>query len=95
MLCFSRKSGRVIAELILEGIFVECKIWEESAVITASVDSVQMLNPLNKQVTLLMRRVCIFVCHLYVFLIKFVCEEFQAWPNEFCSMLWYFGITTK
>ncbi|CAK9158557.1 unnamed protein product, partial [Ilex paraguariensis] len=51
----SMKFGQSIAELIFEGIFVECKIWEESAVIMGSVNSAEMLNPLNQQVILRVR----------------------------------------
>ncbi|GJS14493.1 ribonuclease H-like domain-containing protein [Tanacetum coccineum] len=44
-----QKFHRAIAELTFEEIFVECMIWEESVVVTASVNAVEMINPLNEQ----------------------------------------------
>ncbi|PIN06334.1 hypothetical protein CDL12_21113 [Handroanthus impetiginosus] len=48
----SIKLGRAIADLTLEGISIEGKVWEKSAIITASVNSALMLNPFNSQVVL-------------------------------------------
>ncbi|THG06620.1 hypothetical protein TEA_005243 [Camellia sinensis var. sinensis] len=47
------KFARAIAELIFDGMFIECKLREESAVITALVNSGRMINPCNKQAILL------------------------------------------
>ncbi|CAH1424589.1 unnamed protein product [Lactuca virosa] len=46
-----------IGELVFEENLVECMIWEESAVVTASINGVEMINPLNKQVVLRVKRV--------------------------------------
>ncbi|GJX65986.1 hypothetical protein Tco_0300329 [Tanacetum coccineum] len=48
---------RAIAELTFEGIFMECMIWEESAVVTASVNVVEMINPLNEHAIILVKKV--------------------------------------
>ncbi|KAI3467952.1 hypothetical protein Pfo_024615 [Paulownia fortunei] len=53
----SMELGRDIAELMLKGISIEGKVWEKSAIITASVDSAQMLNPFNSQVVLFTKKV--------------------------------------
>ncbi|GJX55017.1 hypothetical protein Tco_0284914 [Tanacetum coccineum] len=53
----SAKFHRAIAELTFEGIFVECMIWEESAVVTASVNAVEMINPLNEHAIILVKKV--------------------------------------
>ncbi|KAI7990467.1 putative vacuolar protein sorting-associated protein 13C [Camellia lanceoleosa] len=50
---WNMKCARAIAELIFDGMFIECKLWEESAVITALVNSGRMINPCNKQAILL------------------------------------------
>ncbi|KAL7589773.1 hypothetical protein Lser_V15G35826 [Lactuca serriola] len=46
-----------IGELVFEENLVECMIWEESAVVTASINGVEMINSLNKQVILRVKRV--------------------------------------
>ncbi|XP_057796881.1 intermembrane lipid transfer protein VPS13 isoform X2 [Salvia miltiorrhiza] len=48
----SMKLGHSIADLMLTGISIEAKVWEQSAVITASVNSAKMLNPFNSQIIL-------------------------------------------
>lgn len=53
----NKKFDRAIAEMVFEGNFVECMIWEESAVVTASINTVEMMNPLNEQVILHVNRV--------------------------------------
>ncbi|GKA96888.1 alpha,alpha-trehalose-phosphate synthase [UDP-forming] 1 [Tanacetum coccineum] len=53
----SAKFHRAIAELTFEGIFVECMIWEESVVVTASVNAVEMINPLNEHAIILVKKV--------------------------------------
>ncbi|XP_028107933.1 uncharacterized protein LOC114306815 isoform X2 [Camellia sinensis] len=50
---WNMKFARAIAELIFDGMFIECKLREESAVITALVNSGRMINPCNKQAILL------------------------------------------
>ncbi|KAL6965673.1 hypothetical protein U1Q18_036727, partial [Sarracenia purpurea var. burkii] len=50
----SRNIGRAIAELTFEGIFIECKLWDESAVITALVRSGKIFNPCKRRDILLM-----------------------------------------
>ncbi|KAL7225811.1 hypothetical protein ACSBR1_021051 [Camellia fascicularis] len=50
---WNMKFDRAIAELIFDGMFIECKLREESAVITALVNSGRMINPCNKQAILL------------------------------------------
>ncbi|CAH1430212.1 unnamed protein product [Lactuca virosa] len=45
-----------IGELVFEENLVECMIWEESAVVTASINGVEMINSLNKQVVLRVKR---------------------------------------
>ncbi|KVH90901.1 hypothetical protein Ccrd_007067 [Cynara cardunculus var. scolymus] len=46
----NKKFARAIAEVVFEGNLVECMISEESAVVTASINTVEMINPLNEQV---------------------------------------------
>ncbi|KAA8547313.1 hypothetical protein F0562_003823 [Nyssa sinensis] len=46
----SMRFGQAIAELTFKAIFVECKLWEESVVITASVNATRMVNLCNKEV---------------------------------------------
>ncbi|CAI9280247.1 unnamed protein product [Lactuca saligna] len=41
-----------ISELVFEENLVECMIWEESDVVTASINGVEIINPLNKQLVL-------------------------------------------
>ncbi|XP_059667459.1 uncharacterized protein LOC132312914 [Cornus florida] len=48
----SMKFHRAIAELIFNGMFIECKLWEESAVVTATVNAIKMINPSNEQILL-------------------------------------------
>ncbi|GJZ15508.1 hypothetical protein Tco_0551185 [Tanacetum coccineum] len=48
---------RAIAELTFEGIFVECMIWEESAIVTASVNAIEMISPLNEHAIILVKKV--------------------------------------
>ncbi|XP_034206662.1 uncharacterized protein LOC117620640 isoform X2 [Prunus dulcis] len=50
------KYGQEIAELMLNGVIVECKFWEESATIVTTVNSGQMVYPCSKKVILHMRR---------------------------------------
>ncbi|BFG24048.1 hypothetical protein CerSpe_103220 [Prunus speciosa] len=50
------KYGQEIAELMLNGVIVECKFWEESATIVTTVNSGQMVYPCSKKVVLHMRR---------------------------------------
>ncbi|MFS8005994.1 putative vacuolar protein sorting-associated protein [Helianthus anomalus] len=52
----NRKFGRAIAELVFEENLVECMIWEESAVVTASIESVEMMNSLNENAILLVKK---------------------------------------
>ncbi|KAK9079002.1 hypothetical protein SSX86_000671 [Deinandra increscens subsp. villosa] len=52
----NRKFDCAIADLVFEENLVECMIWEESAVVTASVDAVEMMNPLNENVILLVKK---------------------------------------
>ncbi|KAI3688356.1 hypothetical protein L1987_82068 [Smallanthus sonchifolius] len=52
----NRKFNRAIAELVFEENLVECMIWEESAVVTASVDAVEMMNPINENAILLVKK---------------------------------------
>ncbi|KAL8217291.1 hypothetical protein R6Q57_024128 [Mikania cordata] len=52
----NRKFDRAIAELVFVETRVECMVWEESAVITASVDAVEMMNPLNENAILLVKK---------------------------------------
>ncbi|KAL2484980.1 Protein of unknown function (DUF1162) [Abeliophyllum distichum] len=49
--------GRAIADVMLDEISIEGKVWEKSVVITASVKSAQMLNPCNNQFILLTKKV--------------------------------------
>jgi hypothetical protein len=56
---FFRKYGQEIAELILLGVTIECKVYEESATINALVESGEMVYPCSKKVILLMKMVCI------------------------------------
>ncbi|PSS01845.1 Vacuolar protein sorting-associated protein like [Actinidia chinensis var. chinensis] len=53
---WSMNFGPVIAELILEGMFIESKLWDESAIITILINSARLINPCNKQEILLMGR---------------------------------------
>ncbi|XP_058197048.1 uncharacterized protein LOC131313017 isoform X3 [Rhododendron vialii] len=53
---WSMNFGRAIAELIFEGVFIECKLWDESAVITCLVNSGRMINPCTKQDILRIRK---------------------------------------
>ncbi|KAK4437331.1 Vacuolar protein sorting-associated protein 13 [Sesamum alatum] len=46
----STELGRAIADLMLKGISIEGKVWEKSAIISASVNSAQMVNPFKNQV---------------------------------------------
>jgi hypothetical protein len=55
----SMKYGQEIAELILLGVTIECKVYEESATINALVESGEMVYPCSKKVILLMKMVCI------------------------------------
>ncbi|KAH6771059.1 hypothetical protein C2S52_015862 [Perilla frutescens var. hirtella] len=48
----SMELGQDIAVLMLDGISIEAKVWEKSAVITASINSAKMLNPSNSQIIL-------------------------------------------
>ncbi|GJT39913.1 anticodon-binding aminoacyl-tRNA synthetase, class 1a [Tanacetum coccineum] len=51
------KFHRAIVEQTFEGIFVEYVIWEESAIVTASVNAVEMINPLNEHAIILVKKV--------------------------------------
>ncbi|KAL8519790.1 hypothetical protein ACS0TY_010650 [Phlomoides rotata] len=53
----SMKLGQDIADLTLNGISIEGKVREKSAIITASVNSSQMLNPCNGQVVCFTKKV--------------------------------------
>lgn len=53
----NKKLDCAIGELVFEGNLVECMIWEESAVVTVSINAVEMINPLKKQVILLVKSV--------------------------------------
>lgn len=53
---WSMNFGRAIAELIFEGMFIECKLWDESALITCLVNSGRMINPCTKQDILVIRK---------------------------------------
>ncbi|KAE9461490.1 hypothetical protein C3L33_06604, partial [Rhododendron williamsianum] len=53
---WSMNFGRAVAELIFEGMFIECKLWDESAVITCLVNSGRMINPCTKQDILRIRK---------------------------------------
>ncbi|KAG8380914.1 hypothetical protein BUALT_Bualt06G0066200 [Buddleja alternifolia] len=48
---------QAIADLMLKGISIEGKVWEKSAIVTASVDAAQMLNPFNSQVVFFTKKV--------------------------------------
>ncbi|XP_042063835.1 uncharacterized protein LOC121807630 isoform X1 [Salvia splendens] len=48
----SMKLGQNIADLMLSGISIKAKVREESAAITASVNSAKILNPFNNQIIL-------------------------------------------
>ncbi|XP_074366463.1 intermembrane lipid transfer protein VPS13 isoform X3 [Apium graveolens] len=52
----SMKPDRPIADLLFEGVFIECKMWEKSAVITSTIKSAKIVNPSSKQVILVIRR---------------------------------------
>nr|XP_017251628.1 PREDICTED: putative vacuolar protein sorting-associated protein 13A isoform X2 [Daucus carota subsp. sativus] len=52
----SMKHNRAIADLLFEGVFIECKMWEKSALVTSTINSAQIVNPSNKQVILVIRR---------------------------------------
>ncbi|KAK1396810.1 putative Vacuolar protein sorting-associated protein [Heracleum sosnowskyi] len=52
----SMKPNRAIADLLFEGVSIECKMWEKSAVINSTIKSAQIVNPSSKQVILLIRR---------------------------------------
>ncbi|KAL0282519.1 UNVERIFIED_CONTAM: hypothetical protein Sangu_2944300 [Sesamum angustifolium] len=49
--------GHAIADLMLKGISIEGKVWEKSAIISASVNSAQMINPLKNQVVFFTKKV--------------------------------------
>lgn len=52
----SMKPNHPIADLLFEGVFIECKMWEKSAVITSTIKYAQIVNPSSKQVILLTRK---------------------------------------
>lgn len=43
---------------MLDGIYIEAKVREKSAVVTATVSSAKMLNPFNSQIILSTKKVC-------------------------------------
>ncbi|XP_076908384.1 uncharacterized protein LOC143565241 [Bidens hawaiensis] len=53
----NRRFDRAIAELLFEENLVKCMIWEESAAVTASIESVEITNPLNENAILLVKKV--------------------------------------
>nr|XP_043636090.1 uncharacterized protein LOC122607220 [Erigeron canadensis] len=53
----NKKFDRAIAELVFVGNLVECMIWEDSAVVNASINAVEMMNPLSEHAILLVKRV--------------------------------------
>lgn len=57
---FWRKYNQEFAQLVLLGSTIECKLWEKSATLVTSINSVKMLYPFNKKVVLHMKRVCTF-----------------------------------
>lgn len=61
-----RDLGRAIADVMLDEISVEGKLWEKSGVVTASVKSVQLLNPCNNQIMLLTKKVCVNLFQSYI-----------------------------
>lgn len=56
-----RKLGGDIADLTLKGISIEGKVWEKSTIVTASVNSAQVLNPCNSRVALSTEKVCMLL----------------------------------
>ncbi|KAL3830664.1 hypothetical protein ACJIZ3_019466 [Penstemon smallii] len=52
----SMKLGQAIADLTLKQISIEGKVWEKSTIITTSINSAQLLNPLNNQVVMFSRK---------------------------------------
>lgn len=76
-----RELGQDIADLTFNGISIEGKVREKSAIITASVNSSQMLNPCNGQVVFFTKKVCVllilfFNCCLNCNLVHAVCFVF-------------------
>ncbi|KAL3502378.1 hypothetical protein ACH5RR_036827, partial [Cinchona calisaya] len=53
----STRLGCAVARLMLDTISLECKIWDGSTGITATVSAAQLLNPLNDQVILRMIKI--------------------------------------
>uniref|UniRef100_A0A803PHY5 Vacuolar protein sorting-associated protein n=1 Tax=Cannabis sativa TaxID=3483 RepID=A0A803PHY5_CANSA len=54
MLC-SIKCGKEIAQLVLSGLIIECKLWENSATIVTIINSGEMFCPSNKKVLVHMK----------------------------------------
>ena len=71
LFCF-RKYSQEIAQLVLNGSIIECKVWEDSATIVTSINSGEMFCPCNKKLILHMARVCIFCPFLSNALVTFI-----------------------
>ncbi|KAL3650642.1 hypothetical protein CASFOL_007045 [Castilleja foliolosa] len=54
---WSMELGRAISYLTLTKTYIEGKVWEKSAVITAAVNSAQILDPINNRVVLFTKKV--------------------------------------
>lgn len=59
---FSRKRNQEIAQFVLAGSVIECKLWENSVTIVTAINSGEIIYPSTKKVVLQMRRVCALFC---------------------------------
>lgn len=63
---FNRSYSKKIADLIFNELVIECKLWEELAMVVCHFRSGEMFDPCNKRAILQIGTVCILISQLYM-----------------------------